>query len=56
LSPQPIIVHIVEPPKPSGLRDVVLGSIGLTGIIVLVAVISGFFLAGVLFWIRSRST
>jgi hypothetical protein len=55
VSQQPIIVHIVEP-KPSGLMDVVLGSIGLTGLIVLAAVISGFFLAGVLFWIRSRST
>jgi hypothetical protein len=33
----------------------VLGSLGLTGAIVLVAVISGFILAGVLVWIHSRS-
>jgi hypothetical protein len=50
-----MIVRIVEPPKPSGLMDVLLGSLGLTGAIVLLAVISGFILAGVLFWIRSRS-
>jgi hypothetical protein len=55
LAQQPIIVRIVEPPQPSGLMDVVLGSLGLTGAIVLVAVISGFILAGVLVWIRSRS-
>ena len=55
MAQQPIIVRIVEPPQPSGLMDVVLGSLGLTGAIVLVAVISGFILAGVLVWIHSRS-
>jgi hypothetical protein len=55
LAQQPIIVRIVEPPKPSRLVDVVVGSLGLTGAIVLVAVIGGFILAGLLFWIRSRS-
>ena len=55
MAQQPIIVRIVEPPKQSGLVDVVLGSLGLTGAIILVAVISGFILAGLMFWIRSRS-
>jgi hypothetical protein len=55
LAQQPIIVRLVDPPKPSRLVDVVLGSLGLTGAIVLVAVIAGFLLAAVLFWIRSRS-
>jgi len=52
----PVIVRIVEPPKQSVLRDVVLGSLGLTGAILVVAVIAGLVLAGVLFWIRSRES
>jgi hypothetical protein len=53
----PIIVKIIEPPVKSdlqGLADVLIGSIGLTGVIVLCAVALGFVFAGVLFWIRSR--
>ena len=55
MAQQPIIARIIEPPKQSGLVDVVLGSLGLTGVIVLIAVIAGCILAGLLFWIRSRS-
>jgi len=52
----PIIVRIIEPPRdPTGLADVLLGSIGLTGAIVLAAVLLGVIMAAVLFWIRSRS-
>jgi len=53
----PIIVKIVEPPAKSdlaGLADVLLGSLGLTGVIVLAAIALGAVFAGVLFWIRSR--
>ena len=51
----PIIVKIVETPHdPTGLADVLVGSIGLTGAIVLLAVISGALFAAVLFWVRSR--
>jgi hypothetical protein len=53
----PIIVRIVEPPVKSdleGLADVLLGSLGLTGLIVLGALLLGVVFAGVLFWIRSR--
>jgi hypothetical protein len=53
----PIIVKIVEPaPKSelSGLADVLLGSLGLTGVIVLAAVVLGAAMAGVMFWVRSR--
>jgi len=51
----PIIVKIVETPRdPTGLADVLVGSIGLTGAIVLLAIITGTLLAGVLFWVRSR--
>ena len=55
---KPIIVKII-PPEPkselSGLADVLLGSLGLTGIIVVAAVLLGAVMAGVMFWVRSRS-
>ena len=54
----PIIVRIPQdPPKSelSGLADVLLGSLGLTGVIVIAAVLLGALLAGVMFWVRSRS-
>jgi hypothetical protein len=52
----PIIVNLTESSKdPTSLADVVLGSIGLAGAILLIAVICGVFVAGVLFWLRSRS-
>jgi ABC-type phosphate transport system permease subunit len=54
---KPIIVTI-PPDKPkselSGLADVLLGSLGLTGIIVIAAVLLGAVMAGVMFWVRSR--
>ena len=55
----PIIVTIKEPPAKSelsGLADVLLGSLGLTGVIVLAAVLMGAVMAGVMFWVRSRSS
>jgi len=55
----PIIVKIVQPNAKSdleGLSDVLLGSIGLTGLITLAALVLGAVLAGVMFWVRSRST
>jgi hypothetical protein len=54
---KPIIVSIPrDPPKSdlSGLADVLLGSLGLTGIIVIAAVLMGALMAGVMFWVRSR--
>ena len=51
-----IIVKIVElPSDPTGLADVLIGALGLTGAIVVIAVLLGVLMAGVLFWIRSRS-
>ena len=58
LQSKPIIVTIPqEPPKSdlAGLADVLLGSLGLTGVIVLAAVVMGAVMAGVMFWVRSRS-
>jgi len=51
----PIIVKIVEPSELSGLADVLLGAIGLTGLLALLAIAAGIVLAGMLFWWRSRS-
>jgi hypothetical protein len=52
---KPIIVKIVETPHdPTGLADVLIGAVGLTGAIALVAVLSGMLFAAVLFWYRSR--
>jgi hypothetical protein len=55
----PIIVKIIPPEQKSelsGLADVLLGSLGLTGAIVVAAVVLGAVMAGIMFWIRSRST
>ena len=55
---KPIIVKIIQPEQKSdlqGLSDVLLGSLGLTGLITLAALLLGVALAGVMFWIRSRS-
>jgi hypothetical protein len=54
----PIIVKIIPPEQKSelsGLADVLLGSLGLTGVIVVAAVVLGAVMAGVMFWVRSRS-
>ena len=56
LQQNPIIVKLVEPPHdPTGLADVLIGSLGLTGAIVLAALLMGALFAGVLFWMRSRN-
>ena len=52
----PVIVKIVEPPHdPTGISDVIIGAIGLTGFIVLIALILGLMFGGILFWFRRRS-
>jgi hypothetical protein len=54
--PSPIIVKIVETPSdPTGLADVLIGSVGLTGAILLLALLVGLLFGAVLFWVRSRS-
>jgi hypothetical protein len=54
--PSPLIVKIVETPHdPTGLADVLIGSLGLTGVIVLAALLLGAIFATVLFWFRSRA-
>ena len=55
LQSQQIVVKLVNPNKdPTGLADVLLKSLGLTGVMVLVAVVAGIVMAAVLFLWRSR--
>jgi ABC-type phosphate transport system permease subunit len=52
----PIIVKLVEPPHdPTGIAHVIFEALGLTGVITLLAVVLGIALAGVMFWMRSKS-
>jgi hypothetical protein len=54
--PPPIIVDIVEPDSEiTGLADVLIGALGLTGLLMLGAVLAAGIFAGLLFWLRSRS-
>lgn len=52
----PVVITITEPEKSefSQLSDVLLGSLGLTGILVLASILAACLFAGVLFWLRSR--
>lgn len=50
-----MIVQLVEPPTdPTGLADVLIGVLRLTGVWVLLAVVLGGAMAYGLFWYRSR--
>jgi hypothetical protein len=53
----PIIVDITEPPKSelSALSQVLLGSLGLTGVLALMAILLGIGIGGLMFWIKRRS-
>jgi ABC-type phosphate transport system permease subunit len=52
---QPVIVKLVEPKTdPTGLSDIIIGSLGLAGVVALVTVALGAVIAGVLFYVRSR--
>jgi len=52
----PIIVDITEPPKSelSTLSQVLLGSLGLTGVLALMAILLGIGIGGLVFWVRKR--
>lgn len=50
----PIIIKLIEPAE-KGLDAVLVGALGLTGVIVLLALVLGLALAGLIFWLRSRS-
>jgi len=51
----PIIVKIIEPPKdPTGLADVLVGVLGLSGVLGVAAISIGVALGILIFWMRSR--
>jgi hypothetical protein len=52
----PVIINITEPPKgdPTGLSDVLIGALGLSGVLILCAVVLAVLFAGGLFLWRSR--
>ena len=54
---RPIIVDITERPKSefSTLSEVLLGSLGLSGFLALMAITLGIAIGGLMFWIRRRS-
>jgi len=55
LQKPPIFVKLVDPPKdPTGLADVLIGALGLTGAITVVAVVLGVVTGAIIFWVRSR--
>jgi len=60
LQQQPVIVHLYSPPTDSNglqdLKNVLLGSLGLTGALLLVGLVLGAVVGGVLFLKRSRET
>ena len=48
-NPQPLIVTLIEKPTPqTTLADVVLGSLGVTGLLVLLSLVLGLVVAGLL--------
>jgi len=49
----PVIVKIIEPP-PETLADIAMRALGVTGLLVLAAILLGVLLAGLMIWIRSR--
>ena len=55
-SQPPVTVRLIEPPvdPTGGLGAVLLTSLGLTGVMVLIALAAGAVFAGILFYVRSR--
>ena len=55
---EPIIVNITEPPENelSALRDVLIGSLGLSGALAVMAILLGIGVGGLMFWIKRRRT
>jgi uncharacterized membrane protein YqhA len=52
-SAQPIIVHVLdEPVKSTGVGDIIIGALGLTGVMLLAALLLGIVLGGLLIWIK----
>ena len=55
--PPPIVVKIMEPESElSGLADVLLGAVGLSGVLLLFALVAGLAAGALVFWVRSRTS
>jgi hypothetical protein len=53
LQSSPIIVKLIDQPRdPTGLADVLIGALGLTGVLTVCAVTLGVLLAGVKLFLR----
>jgi hypothetical protein len=51
-----IIVRLIDAPRdPTGLADVLIGALGLTGVLTVSAVTLGILLAGVMFFLRRHN-
>ena len=52
-SAQPIVVHVMEEPvKSTGVADILIGALGLTGVLLLAALLAGAVLGGILIGIK----
>ena len=52
-SVQPIVVRVLdEPVKSTGVGDIIVGALGLTGVMLLAALLLGALLGGLLIWIK----
>lgn len=52
-SAQPIIVRVLdEPVKSTGVGDIIVGALGLTGVMLLAALLLGALLGGLLIWVK----
>jgi len=52
-SAQPIVVRVLEEPvKSTGVGDIILGALGLTGVMLLAALLLGALLGGILITIK----
>ena len=50
---QPIVVRVLdEPVKSTGVADILVGALGLTGVMLLAALLLGALLGGLLIWIK----
>ena len=55
LQQAPIIVRLTPKRDPTGIAGVLLGALGLTGVLVLLALVAGAAVAAILFFVRSRT-
>lgn len=49
----PIIVKLVEPHQ-TNVADVLIGALGITGVLVVVAAVAGLLVGGLMYWLRAR--